>query len=245
MGENETVDPGEVAKFEAQAAQWWDPKGPAAPLHAMNPCRLGYIVAQTRAQFGRQGGGVRPFEGLRVLDVGCGGGLLSEPMARLGASVTGLDPAGAALPVARAHAAAAGLEIDYRAERAGDLATAGARFDVVLAMEVIEHVPDQPGFLREVAGVVAEGGLMIVSTLNRTPAALAFGVIGAEYVLGLLPRGTHDWRRFVTPRALAGMLEDAGLEPVDRRGMVFDPLARDWRLSARDLSINYLMTAVR
>ena len=239
------IDGAEVARFSAIAAEWWDPRGKFAPLHAMTPCRLAYAVDQIAAEHGRDRSSLRPFAGLSVLDIGCGGGLMAEPMARLGAAVTGIDPSPETIGVAAAHAAGQGLEIDYRAATADDIADTGVRFDAVLAMEVIEHVPDQPGFLRSVARLASPGGVVMLSTLNRTGRAWALAILGAEYLLGWLPRGTHDWRRFLTPEEVERMAGDAGLVAVDRRGMVFDPLARDWRLSGRDLSVNYLITAIQ
>ena len=238
-----TIDAGEVAKFEAMAAAWWDPRGEAAPLHRLNPCRLDYICDQIAAQFGRDRRAPAPFSGLSLVDVGCGGGLVAEPMARLGARVTGLDASGATVDAARLHAAGQGLEIDYRAETAEALAASGARFDVVLALEIVEHVADVGAFLDALAALARPGGLVILSTLNRTAASFAAAIVGAEYVLRWLPRGTHDWRRFVTPDALSAAAARAGLSPVDRMGMVFNPLSGDFRLSARDLSVNYLLTA--
>lgn len=238
-----TIDAGEVAKFEAMAAAWWDPRGEAAPLHRLNPCRLDYIADQIAAQFARDRRAPTPFAGLSLVDVGCGGGLVAEPMARLGARVTGLDASGAAVEAARLHAAGQGLEIDYRAETAEALAASGARFDVVLGLEIVEHVADVAAFLEALAALARPGGLVILSTLNRTPASFAAAIVGAEYVLRWLPRGTHDWRRFLTPAELAAAAAAAGLTPVDRMGMVFSPLGGDFRLSARDLSVNYLLTA--
>lgn len=245
MRADEGVDRAEVDKFSALAAHWWDPRGAMRPLHEMNPCRLGYIRDQLVAETAGVPGRLRALEGLRLLDVGCGGGLLCEPLARMGAQVTGLDPADAALAVARTHAEASGLAIDYRAETVGALAARGERFDAVLAMEVIEHVPDPAGFVADCAAVLRPGGLLILSTLNRTPASWLVAIAGAEYVLRMLPRGTHDWARFVTPDELDGLLEMAGTSPVDRTGMVFDPLRGEWRLSARNLSVNYVATARR
>ena len=245
MTETAAADPAEVAKFEAMAADWWDPHGPSRPLHLLNPCRLGYVADQIAAEFGRDPAAERPFAGLRLLDIGCGGGLLTEPMARLGAEVVGVDPAEGAIPVARLHAAKSGLEIDYRAGTAEDLIAAGERFDVVLAMEVIEHVPDPAGFVGACAALLRPGGLWLGSTLNRTAKSFAVAIVGAEYVLRWLPRGTHDWRKFVTPAEMAGFAEGAGLRLLDRTGMVFDPLRRDWRLDPRDLSINYLVAAAK
>lgn len=233
------VDAGELAKFEAMAGRWWDPEGPMRPLHAMNPCRIGYIAEQIAAEHGRDRRSVRALSGLSVLDIGCGGGIAAEPIARLGAAVTGIDPAEASIAVARAHAEAAGLEIDYRATTAEALAATGARFDAVLALEVVEHLPDVAGFLATARRLMAPGGLLVVTTINRTPAAYALAIVAAERVLGWLPRGTHDWSRFVTPDELAGMAADAGLAEIDRRGMVLEPLSGRWSLSARALSVNY------
>lgn len=239
------VDAGEIAKFQRMAARWWDPAGDAAPLHRMNPCRLDFVVGQIAAQFGRDPRAEAPFAGLALLDVGCGGGLATEPMARLGAAATGLDAAEAAIAVARAHAAEGGLAIDYRLGTVQELAAEGVGFDVVLALEIVEHVPEPEAFVAALAAVLKPGGLLIMSTLNRTPASFLKAVVGAEYLLRWLPPGTHDWRRFVTPEALAAMMERAGLAPVARAGMVYAPVSGQWRLDPRDLSVNYLMAAVR
>ncbi len=238
------VDTREVAKFEAMAAEWWDPTGKFKPLHMLNPCRLEYIVAQIAATHGRDRRAPRPLEGLRVLDIGCGGGLLSEPMARLGAAVTGIDPAARNIPVARLHAEQSGLEIDYRVATAEDLVAEGAAFDAVLNMEVVEHVPDPAAYIAACARLVAPGGLMVTSTVNRTAKSFALAIVGAEYVLRWLPRGTHQWGKFVTPDELSDHLAAAGLEQVDAKGFTFDPVRWEWRISARDLSVNYVTTAI-
>lgn len=240
----ETIDPDEVAKFEAMAAEWWDPNGKFKPLHMLNPCRLDYITAQIAAEFGREPGARQPFSGLRILDIGCGGGLLSEPMARLGASVLGADAAAGNIPVAQIHARQSGLDIDYRHTTAEALARAEERFDVVLNMEVVEHVADPQAFLSVCRQLLKPGGLMICSTLNRTARSFAVAIIGAELVMRWLPRGTHEWNRFITPDELFSMLEGAGLRPVDRKGMVFNPLRWDWSVSDRDLSVNYVTASV-
>lgn len=240
-----TIDPAEVAKFEAMAAEWWDPAGKFKPLHMLNPCRLDYIVTQIASQFGRDPKAPRPFEGLRLLDIGCGGGLLSEPMARLGATVVGADAAPKNIPVAQLHAEQSGLEIDYRNCAAEDLAAAGERFDVVLAMEIIEHVSDPQGFVDTCASLMKTGGLMFCSTLNRNPKSYVMAIFGAERVMRWLPVGTHDWSKFVTPDELYGLIRKAGLDPVDRKGMVFNPLGWSWSLSARDLSVNYVTASVK
>jgi 2-polyprenyl-6-hydroxyphenyl methylase/3-demethylubiquinone-9 3-methyltransferase len=239
-----TVDPAEIARFEAIAEAWWDPDGAFRPLHRMNPVRLGYVVEQVTAQHGRDPASRRRLAGLRILDIGCGGGLLSEPMARLGAEVVGADAAPRNIAVARAHAAQMGLEIDYRTTTAEALVAAGEGFDAVLAMEVIEHVAEPQAFLDACARLLRPGGIVILSTINRNPKSWAMAIVGAEHVLRWLPRGTHQWAKFVTPDELFAMLSGAGLVPVDRRGMVFDPLRWDWRLSERDLDVNYLAAAV-
>ncbi|MFV0243997.1 MAG: bifunctional 2-polyprenyl-6-hydroxyphenol methylase/3-demethylubiquinol 3-O-methyltransferase UbiG [Qingshengfaniella sp.] len=240
-----TVDPAEVAKFEAMAAEWWDPEGKFKPLHMLNPCRLDYITSQIAAEFGCDLKRPTPFAGLRVLDIGCGGGLLSEPMARLGADVVGADAAGGNLPVARIHAEQSSLRIDYRHTTAEALADTGAVFDVVLNMEVIEHVADPPSFLAACQSLLRPGGLMITSTINRNPQSFAMAILGAEYVMRWLPPGTHDWRKFITPDELTRLLTAAGLRVVDRKGFAFNPLSWDWSISARNLSVNYAATSVK
>ncbi len=240
-----TIDPAEVAKFEAMAAEWWDPQGKFKPLHLMNPCRLDYITAQIAAEFDRDLKGPAAFAGLRILDIGCGGGLLSEPMARLGAIVVGADAAAGNIPVAQVHAEASGLVIDYRHTTAEDLAAVGERFDVILNMEVVEHVSDPLAYLSACQKLLKPGGLMICSTLNRNPKSYLMAIIGAEHVMRWLPKGTHDWAKFITPDELFDLIRKAGLDPVDRKGMVFNPLGWSWSLSARDLSVNYVTTSVK
>lgn len=240
-----TIDPAEVAKFEAMAAEWWDPNGKFKPLHLMNPCRLDYITQQIAAEFDRTLAGPLPFAGLRILDIGCGGGLLSEPMARLGATVVGADAAPRNIPVAQVHAEQSGLTIDYRVTTAEDMAAAGEQFDVVLNMEVVEHVADPTAYLTACRQLLRPGGLMICSTLNRNPKSFLMAIIGAEWVMRWLPKGTHDWARFITPDELYELIRRAGLDPVDRRGMVFNPVSWRWSLSDRDLSVNYVTASVK
>ncbi|WP_424941359.1 bifunctional 2-polyprenyl-6-hydroxyphenol methylase/3-demethylubiquinol 3-O-methyltransferase UbiG [Aliiroseovarius sp. S253] len=240
-----TVDPAEVAKFEAMAAEWWDPTGKFKPLHMMNPVRLDYITNQIAAEFGRDLNDVEPFKGLRLLDIGCGGGLLSEPMARLGATVIGADAAAGNIPVAQVHAEQMGLDIDYRNCTAESLADAGEQFDVVLNMEVVEHVADPLAYLTACQQLLKPGGLMVASTMNRNPKSYMVAIIGAEHIMRWLPKGTHEWSKFITPDELADLIAAAGLNVVDRMGMVFNPLAWSWSLSSQDLSVNYAMTSVR
>jgi 2-polyprenyl-6-hydroxyphenyl methylase/3-demethylubiquinone-9 3-methyltransferase len=239
-----SVDPAEVARFSAVAAQWWDPKGKFAPLHKFNPIRLGFIREQTLARFGRDAGAPRPFEGLHLLDIGCGGGLLCEPMTRLGFQVTGVDASAKNIGVASAHAASLGLSIDYRCATAEALLAAGEAFDVVLNMEVIEHVADPRAYLIDCAHLLKPGGLMILATLNRTFKALAFAKVGAEYVLGWLPRGAHDWNKFLKPEEVRGFLADQPFAVEGPFGVAYDPLKDHWSQSS-DVSINYMMTVTK
>ncbi|OYU38099.1 MAG: bifunctional 3-demethylubiquinol 3-O-methyltransferase/2-polyprenyl-6-hydroxyphenol methylase [Pseudorhodobacter sp. PARRP1] len=245
MSQTNTIDPAEVAKFEAMAAEWWDTEGKFKPLHLMNPCRLDYITSQIAAEFDRDLTAPMPFKGLRVLDIGCGGGLLSEPMARLGADVVGADAAPRNIPVAQVHAAQSGLAIDYRHTTAEDLAASGEQFDVVLNMEVVEHVADPQGYLTACQLLLKPGGLMICSTLNRNAKSFVMAIIGAEWVMRWLPKGTHDWAKFITPDELYDLIRKAGLDPVDRKGMVFNPISWKWATSARDLSCNYVTASVK
>ncbi|MGL4309359.1 MAG: bifunctional 2-polyprenyl-6-hydroxyphenol methylase/3-demethylubiquinol 3-O-methyltransferase UbiG [Paracoccaceae bacterium] len=241
----DTKDPAEIAKFQAMAAEWWNPEGKFKPLHMLNPCRLDYISSQIAAEFDRDLKAAQPFAGLRILDIGCGGGLLSEPMARLGASVLGADAAERNIPVARLHAEQMGLAIDYRHCAAEDLTAQGEIFDVVLNMEVIEHVANPQGFLTTCQTLLRPGGLMICSTLNRNPKSFMMAIVGAEWVMRWLPKGTHDWAKFITPDELYAMIRQAGLDPVDRKGFVFNPVAWSWSLSDRDLSVNYVTASVK
>jgi 2-polyprenyl-6-hydroxyphenyl methylase/3-demethylubiquinone-9 3-methyltransferase len=240
-----TIDPAEIAKFEAMAAEWWDPNGKFRPLHMMNPVRLDYITRQIAAEFGRDLTAERPFEGLRLLDIGCGGGLLSEPMARLGADVVGADAAERNIPVAQVHAEQSGLTIDYRHTSAEALAAEGEQFDVVLNMEVVEHVADPQAYLTACHDLLKSGGLMLCSTINRNPKSFAMAIVGAEYIMRWLPKGTHEWSKFITPDELFKMIEIAGLRPVDRKGYVFNPISWGWSISDRDLSVNYVTASIR
>ena len=244
MTETSSVDAVEVAKFSAIADEWWDPTGKFAPLHKFNPVRLEFIRDVATEHFHRDARSLRPFDRLSLLDIGCGGGLLSEPMARLGFNVLGADASERNVNAAAAHAASAGVAIDYRTTTAETLATDGASFDVVLNMEVVEHVADLRSYLGACAKLVRPGGLMFVATLNKTLKSLALAKIGAEYILGWLPRGTHDWSRFVEPDKLRAMLEEVGLDVLKAQGVAFDPLSWHWRLST-DTGVNYMMVATR
>ncbi len=241
----DTVDAEEIAKFERMADEWWDPYGKFRPLHMLNPCRLDYITAQIAAESGRDLTRKRPFEGLRVLDIGCGGGLLSEPMARLGGDVVGADASERNVRVARIHAERQGLAIDYRHTTAEALSEAGETFDAVLNMEVVEHVADPSAYISACASLLRPGGLTVCSTINRNARSYLLAIIGAEYVMRWLPKGTHDWSRFLTPDELRDMLRRAGLEPVDGKGFVFNPVSWSWSISERDLSVNYVTTSVK
>ena len=233
---------GEIDKFDRLAREWWDPAGPMRPLHRINPLRLAYLREEACRHFGRDAKAPFPLEGLDVLDVGCGAGLLSEPMARLGGTVTGLDPSPGMVEAARAHAAESGVPVAYRSDLVETLAAEGAQFDLVVAMEVVEHVADVSFFLSSCAAVTKPGGLVLLATINRTLRAFALAIVGAEYVLRWLPRGTHDWEKFVTPAELRAATVAAGLAGFSDRGMVFDPLRDEWRLS-RDNAVNYLARA--
>ncbi len=240
-----TVDPAEVAKFQAMAADWWDPTGKFKPLHMLNPTRLDYITSQIAAEFDRDLTTFRPFEGLRLLDIGCGGGLISEPMARLGATVVGADAAERNIPVAQIHAEQSGLDIDYRCITAEEMAADGEQFDVVLNMEVVEHVSDPLAYLTACQELLKPGGLMICSTINRNPKSFAVAIVGAEWVMRWLPKGTHEWNKFITPDELKALFVQAGLTPVDAKGFVFNPITWTWSTSASDLSVNYVTASIK
>jgi 2-polyprenyl-6-hydroxyphenyl methylase/3-demethylubiquinone-9 3-methyltransferase len=237
-----SVDAAEVASFEALAGGWWDPDGPFRPLHRFNPVRVGFIRDEVCVHFDRDPLAHRPLGGLALLDIGTGGGLVAEPMARLGAEVTGIDPAEKNIAAARAHAETMGLAITYRDCPAETLAAEGAKFDIVLALEVVEHVADLASFLEAAAALVKPDGLLIASTLNRTARAYAFAIVGAEYVMRWLPRGTHDWAKFLTPGELSAALAAAGLQPGTPRGLSFNPLTATWRVS-NDTGVNYAVSA--
>jgi 2-polyprenyl-6-hydroxyphenyl methylase/3-demethylubiquinone-9 3-methyltransferase len=239
------VDESETAKFEAMAEEWWDPAGKFAPLHKFNPIRLAFLRDRICERFGRDPMGSRPLEGLSLADIGCGGGLLSEPMARLGATVTGIDAAEKNVMIARTHAAAVGVEVEYRCDSVEEMAARGESYDVVLNMEVVEHVADVGLFLESSAALVKPGGVMFVATLNRTIKAFGLAIVGAEYILGWLPRGTHDWNKFVRPSELAAPLRRAGMEMTEITGVAYNPLKDKWSLAPKDLDVNYMAVAVR
>ncbi len=239
-----TIDTGEVERFSRLAAEWWNPVGKFKPLHKFNPVRLAYIRDQVAVRFGRDPHSAKPFEGLRVLDIGCGGGLLCEPLARMGATVVGADASETNIEVARLHAAESGLTIDYRATTAEALADAGENFDVVLNMEVVEHVSDIDLFMSKTSAMVKPGGIMFVATINRTLKAWGLAIIGAEYVLRWLPRGTHQYEKLVRPGELEATLRAGGLSVIDRTGVTFNPLTDQWGQS-RDMDVNYMLLAER
>jgi 2-polyprenyl-6-hydroxyphenyl methylase/3-demethylubiquinone-9 3-methyltransferase len=238
------LDPTEVERFQALAKAWWDPTGKFRPLHQIGPTRLTFVRDELLRHFGRETGGLRPLKDLSVLDVGCGGGLMSEPLARLGARVTGIDPGEKNVAIARGHAEPQGLAIDYRATTVEALAAEGARYDAVVCLEVVEHVPDVAAFVAACAGLVRPGGMLILSTINRTMKSYALAIVAAEYVLGWLPRGTHQWERFVTPDELTRHTAAAGLAAPRLMGFVYNPLRDAWSLSP-DTAVNYLLSAAK
>jgi 2-polyprenyl-6-hydroxyphenyl methylase/3-demethylubiquinone-9 3-methyltransferase len=237
-----SVDPAEIARFAALADDWWDPNGKFRPLHRFNPVRLGFIRDRLVGHFGRDSASLAPLTGLRLLDIGCGGGLVAEPMARLGATVVGVDATEKNIRVAALHAERQGLSIDYRNMTAEELVARGERFDIILNLEVVEHVAALQPFIASCGALLAPGGAMIVATLNRTAKAWALAIVGAEYVLGWLPRGTHDWKKFVRPAELATALRRSGLAIAELTGVGYDPLGGEWSLS-RDLAVNYMVYA--
>jgi 2-polyprenyl-6-hydroxyphenyl methylase/3-demethylubiquinone-9 3-methyltransferase len=239
-----SVDDAEVERFSALSAEWWDPRGKMAPLHKFNPVRLGYIRDRAADRFGRDVKNLDCLKGLRFLDIGCGGGILSEPLARLGAAMVGADPSATNIEAASHHAEQSRLSIDYRQTTAEELAEAGERFDIVLAMEVVEHVADVRLFVESCASMVKPGGLMIAATLNRTIKSFALAIVGAEYILRWLPVGSHQWDKFVTPNELEIAMEQGGLRVIDEQGVIYNILADRWQLSS-DTDVNYMLTAER
>jgi len=240
-----TVNPDEIARFTAMAATWWDPTGKFRPLHQINPVRVGFIRDNVARHFGRDADAELPFAGLDILDVGCGGGILSEAMARLGANMTSIDAGEKNVEIAKTHAAQSGLEIEYRNVYPEDLAKEGRKFDVVLNMEVIEHVADQELFIAACAGLLKDNGCMALSTMNRNVKSLLLGKFAAEYVLRWLPAGTHDWNKFLKPSELARLVRAHGMEFTDLKGMVYSPFQDAWSISDSDLDVNYLAFAER
>lgn len=240
-----TIDAGEIARFTAMAAEWWDPQGKFAPLHRMNPTRIGYIREQLVRHFSRDGESATPFKNLSLLDVGCGGGLITEPMARLGAEACGIDAGLENIKTAAVHAQQNHLSIDYRCHSAEELAAEGATFDVVLALEIIEHVANPPVFYGALARLVKPNGILILSTLNRTAKSYAMAIVGAEMILRWLPRGTHSWEKFIKPSEMADAISRRGFTITDTTGLVFNPLSWSFSLNPRDRDVNYLMTAVK
>jgi 2-polyprenyl-6-hydroxyphenyl methylase/3-demethylubiquinone-9 3-methyltransferase len=234
-------DESEIARFNAMARQWWDPNGPMKPLHRLNPTRLAFFRAEAARHFDRDARSLRPFEGLSLLDIGCGAGLVTEPMARIGFDVSGIDPAEENIAIAEDHAEKGGLSIRYRAMTVEAL-PAGERYDVVTLLEVVEHVPDVGAMVAEAAKHLKPGGLFIGSTINRTLKAFGLAILGAEYVLRWVPRGTHSYEKFVTPEEFEDHIAAAGLKPITRQGMVFNPLTNQWLL-ANDTDVNYFVTA--
>ncbi len=239
-----TIDQAEVDRFTAMAAEWWDPAGKFKPLHKFNPVRIRYIRDKAAAHFGREANTHKPLEGLRVLDIGCGGGLLSEPMARMGAIVIGADASERNIGIATTHAAQSGVNVDYRAVTAEQLAAEGETFDIILNMEVVEHVADVDFFITTCASMVKPGGMMFVATINRTMKAMALAIIGAERVLRWLPKGTHQYEKLVRPEELEKPLTASGMQIDERTGVFFNPLMNQWNLS-KDMDVNYMMLATR
>jgi 2-polyprenyl-6-hydroxyphenyl methylase/3-demethylubiquinone-9 3-methyltransferase len=244
FADSATIDAEEIRQFDELGEKWWDESGPMAPLHQLNPVRLDYLRRTIRERFSLPDR-IKCLQSLKIADIGCGGGLVTEPLARMGATVTGVDAGKENIRVAKAHAKAHGLDIDYQVVTAEKLAASGKKFDVVTALEIVEHVADVEVFLQACCKLVAPGGLLIMSTLNRTPKSYLLGIVATEYVLRWLPRGTHDWKKFVKPSELARGLEQHGLEVTDLRGLIYNPFTRDFHLSKSDLDVNYLLTAAK
>ena len=241
--ENRTIDAREIAHFAKDSADWWNPEGPFRPLHRLNPARLGFLRDQIVAHFDLDDSKIRALSGLKILDIGCGGGLVSEPLARLGADVTGIDGDQNGIDAATLHAKKTNTQVTYRCGAAEDLTNEKLRFDVVLALEVIEHVSDQEEFVHLCADLVRDGGLVIFSTLNRNPKSFAMGIVAAEYLLRWVPKGTHDWRKFLKPSELAALAENTGLSLVDAKGLVFNPVKNTFSIHPHDLDVNYFLVA--
>jgi 2-polyprenyl-6-hydroxyphenyl methylase/3-demethylubiquinone-9 3-methyltransferase len=237
-----TVDPAEVSRFAAMSKEWWAANGKMRPLHALNPVRIAFIKEIACDLFDRSPRKLDCLAGLRILDVGCGGGILSEPLARLGGDVVGVDPAAENVEVAKLHAAQSGLAIDYRATTAEALADAGEKFDIVIASEVVEHVADLALFTKRTSEMVKSGGFMAVTTINRTMKSFALAIVGAEYILRWLPVGTHTWDRFVTPEEMRRQFAANGMSEIDRGGIIFNPLSGEWR-RGNDTDVNYMIAA--
>lgn len=246
MNPAKSVNQAEISNFERIASEWWDGQGPFRPLHRINPHRLTYLRRSICGHYGKNAEQMNALKGLSVLDIGCGGGLICEPLARMGAKVSGIDAGPNNIEAAKTHARAGGLAIDYRAVAAEEFVRTHAdKFDAVLALEILEHVNDPGEFVRLVLQFVRPGGIVVFSTLNRTLKSLALGKIAAEYVLRLVPAGTHDWRKFIRPSELARWVREAGASPADTHGLVYDVRSGDFRLDPRDLDVNYFMTAIR
>lgn len=239
-----TLDPEEIARFSKISAQWWDENGAFKPLHHLNPTRLDYITQQLSRHYLKNTGNLPNFQGLSILDIGCGGGLIAEPLTRLGAAVTGIDASEKTIEVASAHASLMGLDIQYNCTTAEDLAETGQQFDVVLALEIVEHVADVAGFIKTCYQLVKPGGIVIFSTLNRTLKSYAIAIVGAEYIMRWLPVGTHEWRKFLSPGELGSHMKNAGFAVQNITGMSFNPLSWSWSLS-KDLDVNYFITGMK
>lgn len=240
-----TIDAAEVGQFDSLGDKWWDESGPMQPLHRLNPVRMDYIRRAICKHERRDADRIRTLKGLTIADIGCGGGLVTEPLRRMGADVTGIDAGKENIRVARAHAKACGLDIDYRATTVEKIADADEKFDVVTALEIVEHVADVDLFIESCCRIVKPGGLLILSTLNRTPKSFLLGIVAAEYILRWLPAGTHDWKKFLKPSEIARRVEKNGLRVTDIKGLVYNPLSRKFSISARDMDVNYFLAAVK